>query len=245
MVPVAMMAGSSPASLLPPGEVQVWRGRLDQHIDALAELRSTLSGDELERAAAFRSESDRNQFVLRRSFLRTVLARYLAIAPSDVRFSYGRYLKPLLDRAYHKRSLSFNLTHRRAIALAAVTRTMAVGIDVEMVEPVDDLEGLAARFFSEREREVLSAVAEAERLNAFLTAWTRKEAYLKARGVGLSREPALVDVHLDCLPVAQLQEADRSGGRGRVWRVETVVPAPGYIGAVVGRGINWRIRWMD
>jgi 4'-phosphopantetheinyl transferase len=231
--------------MLPLGEVHVWRARLDEHAGSLATLTETLSRDELERAAAFGSARDRNEFVFRRGLLRTVLARYLAIGPSDVRFSYGAYLKPFLDRGHHKTSMSFNATHRRDIALAAVTTTIPIGIDVEVVEPLEDLDSLAARFLSERERIVLAAAAAAERLNAFLTAWTRKEAYLKARGDGLSREPALIDVHLDSLPITQLQEPDHDGGTGRLWRVETIVPAPGYIGAVVGQGTDWRIRWMD
>jgi len=238
-------AKSRLAPLLPSGEVHVWRTRLEPQAGLLAAMTNSLSRDELERAAAFRTIVDRDRFVLRRGFLRAVLARYLAIGPSDVRFSYGRYLKPFVDPAYHKSALSFNVTHRRDIALAVVTATIAVGIDIEIVEPLSDLESLAARFLSEREQKFVDAVADAERTKAFLTAWTRKEAYLKALGDGLVREPKLIDVRLDRSPTTELREFDHRSGREELWRVETVVPVRGYVGAVVGRGTGWRIRWMD
>jgi 4'-phosphopantetheinyl transferase len=236
------------STLAPPltsREVHVWRAHLDQRADSLAQLARTLSLAERERAAQFHHPRDRDRFVLRRGVLRTILGRYLAVGPGDVRFSCGRYDKPFLDRYYHDRPLNFNVAHRRGFALYAVTSRSAVGVDIEYVEPVSDLEDVAAQFFSERELQVLHLVPESARLLAFLRLWTMKEAYLKALGEGLMRPPNQVDVYLDSSRTTALQEIEGHTVESGLWRIETVVPAPGYIGAVVAEAGDWRIRWLD
>jgi len=170
---------------------------------------------------------------------------YLPVGPGEVRFSYGPHDKPLLDHRYHEPSLSFNVTHRREIALYAVTSRSAVGVDIEYVEPLPDLEGVASTFFSTRELSLLHLLPESERLVAFFTCWTRKEAYLKALGEGLTRPANQVEVYLDYSSTTELHESDGRMGENRFWRIETVVPAPGYLGAVAVEGGGWEIKWLD
>jgi 4'-phosphopantetheinyl transferase len=241
----AVKANSTMTPPLPPGEVHLWRARLDQQADSLAELTTILSPGERERAARLRHTVDRDRFVLRRGVLRAILSLYLAVAPSKVRFAYGRNDKPFLARGSHDRQLSFNLAHRRGIALYAVTSLGAVGVDIECVEPLADLEGVTTSSFSERELDVLRMVPESERLLAFFTGWTRKEAFLKALGEGLTRPPNQVEVYLDSSNTTEVRVIECLGARGRFWRVDTVVPVPGYVGAVAAEGGDWRIKWLD
>ena len=229
----------------PPGEVHLWRARLDQQAASLAELAAILSAPERDRAARFRRTADRDRFVLRRGILRAILGLYLLVEPGKVRLAYGQNDKPYLDRHSPDLGLSFNLAHRQGIALYAVASQGRVGVDIEYLEPFDDLEGVTARSFSERELEALRMVPESERLLAFFTAWTRKEALLKALGEGLSRPPNQVEVYLGSSNTAEVQVTDGPGAGDRFWKVDTVFPEPGYIGAVAAEGRDWQIRWLD
>jgi 4'-phosphopantetheinyl transferase len=231
--------------LLEPGEVHLWRARLDQQANSLPELTTILSPGELERAVRLRHSVDRDRFVLRRGILRAILGSYLDVAPNKVRFAYGRYDKPLLTPGFYHLRLSFSLAHRRGIALYAVTSPGPVGVDIEYVEPLPDLEGVTTSSFSKREQDVLRTVPESERVLAFFTGWTRKEAVLKALGEGLARPPNQVEVYLDSSKTMGVSVIEGLGARGRYWRVDTVIPAPGYVGAVAAEGGDWRIKWLD
>jgi 4'-phosphopantetheinyl transferase len=230
---------------LAPGDVHLWCARLDQQADSLAEFTTTLSPGERERAKRLLHTVDRDRFVLRRGILRAILSLYLDVAPSKVRLAYGRYDKPFLARGSHDRRLSFNLAHRRGIALYAVTSEGGVGVDIEYVELLADLEGLTTTYFSERELDGLRVVPESERLLAFFTGWTRKEAFLKALGEGLTRPPNQVEVYLDSPNTTEVRVIEGPGAKGRFWRVDTIVPVPGYVGAVAAEGGDWRIKWLD
>lgn len=142
-----------------------------------------LSEDELERAARFRYDRDRRRFVAGRAVLRRLLAGYVDASPADISFEYGAYGKPDVPQA----PVSFNLSHSGSHALFAFGPRFELGVDVEVLENalVDDLL-VAKRFFSPREVEVLRAFAPSARPRAFLRCWTRKEAFVKARGDGLS-----------------------------------------------------------
>jgi 4'-phosphopantetheinyl transferase len=231
-------------SLLP-GEVHLWRVRLDPQAVSVAELTRILSPGERERATRFHDKVDRDRFVLRRGILRTILGSYLAVAPSKVRFAYGPYEKPFLAPGSFEGPLSFNLAHRRGFALYAVTGQGEVGVDIEHLELLTDLEGVTTSSFSEREQDVLRTVPESERLLAFFTGWTRKEAFLKALGEGLRRPPNQVEVYLDSSNSREVRLVEGQEAGGRLWRIDTVVPSPGYIGAVAAEGGEWRIKWLD
>jgi 4'-phosphopantetheinyl transferase len=152
-------------------------------LDALHGDISVLSEDELERAARFRFERDRRRFVAARSTLRSLLASYLDSSPGDIAFAYGRYGKPAVPGS----ELSFNVSHSGSCALFAFGPEFELGVDVELLDsarPDDDL--VAESFFSPREVETLRSHSPSARPRAFLRCWTRKEAFIKARGDGLS-----------------------------------------------------------
>lgn len=167
------------------GAVDVWRVTLGAELAAEGAL--SLSPDEAARAARFVFERDRERFVAARGWLRKVLAGYLGVAPATVAFAYGAHGKPELSGAFGQSGLFFNLSHSGDTAVLAVAREVRVGIDVEEIKSAMDMELVARSHFSAWEVAEWSALSAAERLPAFFRCWVRKEAYLKALGVGVSR----------------------------------------------------------
>lgn len=167
--------------------VHVWTATLRTSEPRREDL-SILSDDERSRALAFGADCHRRRFVAARVALRQVLAQYLRIPPANVRFRYERFGKPqLLTQA--DRPIYFNLSHSEDRALIAVTTEGRVGIDVERVPPDsiwDTVAPVAARFFTALDRDALMALAPCERLRGFYQIWTRKEAHLKACGLGVA-----------------------------------------------------------
>jgi 4'-phosphopantetheinyl transferase len=164
---------------LEPDEVHIWSAPLDRTCDPALLIES-----ERERAARFKMERIRNQFIAARAQLRIILSRYVETSPCEVPIVYERNGKPILSSPADC-GLHFNVSHSESLAVFAVTRSGRVGIDVERRRPIPNIEALVERFFTRRERDTFFALAERERLDAFLRAWTRKEAVLKAIGSGV------------------------------------------------------------
>jgi len=163
------------------GIIDVWRGSLDQGPEVHRRLEPLLSRDERERARHFRFDRDRDRFVIGRGLLRLLLGRYVAVDAAELRFEYGRHKKPaLLGGGPH-----FNLAHSGGTVLYAFSSSSQLGVDVELLGSDFSSDGIAERFFSPSEVETLRALPEEDRGQAFLACWTRKEAFLKARGDGL------------------------------------------------------------
>lgn len=177
------MTGQLPVARvsLSPNTIHIWRAWLCQGVDFAA---SVLSGEELQRGNRFLREEDRRRFCLARAFLRLILAHYLPVRPMQIQFRTGPHGKLYL--ADNPIPLQFNLSHSKELALYAVTLHQEVGIDVEWINPERPILPLAARFFTPAQSQSISALSDQEQLAAFYHLWTRKEAYLKALGVGLS-----------------------------------------------------------
>lgn len=176
------------------GEVHVWKCALPQDTSDLAGQFDMLSGDEQERADRFKVERPRRQFIIARSTLRSLLGRYLNRLPSEIIFRTAEHGKPELH--YPEGRLQFNVSHSQELVLLAFSRSAPVGIDVEWLGGTADHSDVAGRFFSGREQSQLQALPPADRPRAFMECWTRKEAYLKARGFGLSRDTRTFSVSI-------------------------------------------------
>jgi len=145
-----------------------------------------LSSDERDRAARFHFVRDRHRFIVGRSLLRDLLGRYLGCDPRAVRFGYGPKGKPSLAGHHVLSRLSFNVSHSHGTAVLAFAFGRAIGVDIERHPAPDDGDAVASHFFSRDEVRALGSLSATERPSAFLRCWTRKEAYIKARGDGLS-----------------------------------------------------------
>ncbi len=223
-------------------EVHVWRAALDVHAPHVQSLRRTLTADERARAERFYFQKDREQFIVARGLLRAILGRYLDAEPSQLRFSYSPYGKPSLAGEFNADALCFNLSHADGLALYAVTRGRQLGIDIEHVRADLADEQVAERFFSPREVAELRTFSGSMRPLAFFNCWTRKEAYIKARGEGLSLALDQFDVSLaPGGPAALLSTAGNPLEAFR-WSLRELTPGAGYVAALAAEGNNWRLR---
>lgn len=215
----------------------MWRASLDASEPAVGRLQALLAADERERARRFRFERDRCRYVVGRGLLRVLLSRYLATRPEEIRFAYGPHEKPALAGAGPR----FNLSHSGSVALLAFSSGGEVGIDVERDDGDFARERIPERFFSSAEVKALRALPRALQSRAFLSCWTRKEAFIKARGDGLSLALDSFDVTLaPGQPVAILRTA-WSDDEPTEWSLmDLSEPQQGYIAAVASRGWTWR-----
>jgi 4'-phosphopantetheinyl transferase len=175
-----------PSIPLNEAEVHVWKAPILQEQSTIPPLFALLSADERERSARFVFERDRNRFVASRAILRLIIARYRSMKPAEIVLAYDSYGKPSLSPDQNLNGLSFNLAHSGDRAVYAFARNVQVGIDIEQLRNDLPVLELAERFFSPRERTALRSLPKDERREAFFRCWTRKEAYLKALGQGLS-----------------------------------------------------------
>jgi len=234
---------SAPKNLiLRSDEVHVWRATLDLQYSRVQSLQQTLAADERRRAERFYFQTDREHFIVARGLLRAILGRYLDADPSRLRFSYSPYGKPSLAGEINAGALCFNISHAGGLALYAVTRGRDIGIDLERIDTDFATEQVAERFFSAQEVATLRAFPEHMQSLAFFNCWTRKEAYIKARGEGLSLPLDQFDVSLTPgEPVALLrtngdpQEASR-------WRIQELAPGASCVSALAVKGHHWRLK---
>lgn len=226
-----------PQSLsLPSGEVHVWRVGLEQLPDLHDGFLRTLAQDERARADRFHFEKHRRHFIVSRGFLRSLLARYLETAPEDVRFSYGTYGKPALDGEHHTSRLRFNASHSGEIAVYAFVQDHEVGIDVEYIKEDFESEGIAERFFSAYEVQTLTALPEPQKAEAFFRCWTRKEAFIKALGSGLSHPLDQFDVTLTPDEPAALLRIHHDPESVSRWSLFDLDVGDGYAAALAVEG---------
>jgi 4'-phosphopantetheinyl transferase len=222
--------------------VHVWRAGLDQPAADSARL---LSRDEQARADRLRFEQLQRRFIVGRGTLKVILGRYLNLSPEEVEFEYRPNGKPILSSGLLHPALCFNLSHSDEMLLVAVTYHRAVGIDLETIDSELDVENLAEQFFSPAEKAELKALPSERRLASFLSSWTRKEAYLKARGEGLTYPLDQFTVTMDGDQPAQLLEVKGDPRELSRWSFRTLTPAPGMIAALVVEGHHWHLaQWQ-
>lgn len=176
------------------GEVHVWRLSLAMDGDMRARSISALSKSETRRAAGFHFAGDELRFVVSHGCLRHILAGYTGLDPGALKFVVSEFGKPSLKTAGEGGSIRFNLAHSGDAALVALSSEGEVGVDIESVRRLDDFSPVARRCFSPRERDMLDSCEESEYADMFYTLWTRKEAYIKARGEGMSLDLTRIDV---------------------------------------------------
>ncbi len=223
-------------------EVHVWRSELDLSRAELTSLAKTLARDEQERAARFRFPQDRRRFIAARGLLRKILARYLDRDPAKLQFCYGPFGKPALASNSGVDGLRFNVSHSQGFALHAVSFRRELGVDLECIRPDLPWEQIAKRFFSPEEIDALRKVPRYLKHEAFLNCWTRKEAFVKARGGGLSLRLDQFSVSLiPGGPAALLRIEDNLQEASR-WGLEQLRPWPDYVAALATEGRNWQLR---
>ena len=215
------------------GEVHVWKACLDQGKERTQELRRTLSGEEEARASRFHFPEHRDRYVVSHGALRDILRRYRWMVREPLAFVTLSHGKPELSEEARGRKLRFNLSHSQSVALVAVAADREVGVDVEYIREFAGWEDIARQYFSVPERLALDNKPEPERMAAFFNCWTRKEAYAKAKGMGLSipLNSFSTEVSADKLVRAVPGEISDTA-----WSLEDLNPGKSYAGALVVEG---------
>ncbi|HZQ70139.1 MAG TPA: 4'-phosphopantetheinyl transferase superfamily protein [Terriglobales bacterium] len=212
-------------------QVQVWTVNLTSHVGSVSALRELLSEDEIARADKFRFEQGRNEFTITRGLLRTLLGHYLDVAPQQLRFSYTAHGKPQLEGASKPRA-EFNVSHSDGIAVIAFADRRRLGVDVEKVRLDFEHQHIAERFFSENEREQLQKIPRQDIPFAFFRCWTRKEAFIKALGEGLSHPLHQFDVELRADEPARLLSTRPDPAEAARWTLFDIPVPAGYTAAL-------------
>ena len=221
---------------LPFGIVNIWFVEIDRFGSVVQPLSGIISSDERERAERFHFERDRKRFVAARVFLRRILGKSLGVEPHCVSFQYGPFGKPALGEEFKDSPVRFNVSHSHGCAIYAVTLGREVGVDLEYIRPLDDLSALADRNFSVDENNGLRSLPAQDRLDGFFDCWTRKEAFLKATGDGLSFPLDKFDVSL--LPGKGRRSLKLRGvpAEETTWTLISLEPHPAYAAALVVEG---------
>jgi len=204
-----------------PGEVHVWIAQLDQPASLVVRCERLLSSNELQRADRFRFPHLRNRFVLGRAALRILLARYIGLNRERIDFAYAEHGKPSVASG----GLEFNASHSDSLFACAITSENEVGLDIEQIRQISDVDSLANRVMSPTELTQWTGLAEADRFTKFFACWTRKEAFLKATGEGISSELRDLTVGFDDTAVIDVSRQDPV-------HIGSFQPIPGYAGAV-------------
>ena len=210
-------------------EVHVWLAHLPSARPVLEQATAILSNDERERLGRFRFEAHRERSTLTRGILRWLLGHYGQTAPRAIEFAYGPHGKPALASG----PLRFNTSHSGDYAAFAITQSGEVGVDIEQVRgDVSRREEIARRHFASGEYEQLLAVPEPDRTRAFFELWTRKEAFIKARGHGLFSRLQSFEVSLR---ESRVISVDGNADVAAEWRMILLPELPGYCGATIVR----------
>ena len=206
----------------------MWSGRIAAGEDCFLALFKSLSQDETERAARLHFDKDRRSFIICRGLLRSILAGYLGLKPAEIRFEYGPQGKPSLQN----RAMCFSVSHSEDRVLYAFCKNCELGVDLEYVRDLPDAEILAQRFFAPSEYIEFRGTTSAFRTRAFFCCWTRKEAYIKATGRGLSLPLDSFQVPILPEQPAQLRITTRPSEHLSGWSLRHLDPSPGYVGAL-------------
>jgi 4'-phosphopantetheinyl transferase len=242
MTPPAPFWPKGPSRVvLPPDDVHVWCAVLERPPEDLAHLAALLSDDERERVERSHSPMVRREFTAARGLLRLLLGRYLDCEPRRVRFRFGPQGKPELAACPSTPPVHFNVSHSHGLALFALTRRQPVGVDVERIRPFANDLGLAERYFSSWEYRALRDLEETRRHDAFFQTWTRKEAFLKATGGGISYGLERVEVAIHPDDPVRILRLDGEETRAARWSLQTLTPAPGYVGALALETHDYRL----
>jgi 4'-phosphopantetheinyl transferase len=223
-------------------EAHIWRANLDIDECFQSSFLRLLSPDEKARAQKFRVAKDSSNFIVARGILRSLIGKYLEINPAEISFQYNGFRKPCIA---NNNSLNFNISHSQNIALFAFTKEFNVGVDVEFVNPDIPVKEMAAKFFSTNEINNLFALPEEQLTPGFFNCWTRKEAFIKAVGEGLSFPLNRFEVSLEPGQPAKLLATDWAPEAVSKWSIYSMSPGANFVGGLAIEGSVGEVKFWN
>ena len=222
--------------------IDIWKACLQAPSSALARCASTLSTDERARAGQFRFDHLQREFILTRGILRILLGRYLGVEAPAIQFAYGPKGKPHLVECSRTH---FNLAHSGELAVFAFALDCEVGVDVEKIRPISDLAQIGERFFCAAETEELLSEEPSARQEMFFRCWTRKEAYIKAVGEGVTIPLSNFRVTLKRTDPVKFVHISGNLNEAKAWVLHDLPLTPAYAGAVAYRADAHALRMHE
>jgi 4'-phosphopantetheinyl transferase len=215
-------------------EVHIWLVQTNGESVSVGDVKDLLSAVEQDRASKFKFETDRRRYITAHAALRSILANYLNSPGRDLQFAVGPYGKPKLAPIHARKKIEFNLSHSQEMALIAVTQGREIGVDVEWVREDFAFDEVAQRFFTAREVAALHALPLHLQREAFYKCWTSKEAFLKAKGTGLSGQ-------LDEVEIVSIDNDVRVKATIPNFSLVDITADRGYTAALVVSGVEPRL----
>lgn len=225
-------------------DVHIWHAHTDISEHQLNELFNVLSPEEIDRANRFYFKSDRKQYVVARGILRNVLSYYCDQLPNQHKFVYNHYGKPFLEI----NNIRFNVSHSQSRILIGFTNEREIGVDIEYIKTFERAEEIVSRYFSDYEKNEFHKLPDFLKNTAFINCWTRKEAYIKACGIGLSMPLDQFSVSFIPGDPARLIDIKNEKREKDRWTLKDLKYDHNYIAATVVKGHDlifkdWEISW--
>lgn len=217
-------------------EVHIWLVEVDNLLEKFGIFHKYLSIDEKKRANRFCFEKDQKNYIITHGALRALISSYLEIHPKKLKFTHGKYGKPEVADNLSGKKLYFNMSHSNGIALCVFARDRQVGIDIEYIRDIPEMEQIVERFFSKSEKYVFRSLPENRKKEAFFNCWTRKEASLKAIGDGLSYPLDMFDVSVDPGEPTELLRIRGDAREAGRWSIQDLKPGRGFAAAFAVTG---------
>lgn len=231
--------------MVPTDEIHIWVVALDQQLSENIRFIQTLSTDERMRAGRFHFQEDRKRFIARHGILRKILGYYLGVKASEIRFYHGKNGKPAIIETTGRGTIQFNLSHSNGVAVFAFARNHEVGVDIEHIHDISEIEQIVERFFSLNEYEVLRSLPDSQKKEAFFNGWTCKEAFVKALGDGLSLPLDKFDVALVPGEPAELIRIESDSREALKWSIQKLKSASDYSGALAVKSHLFEIKYLQ
>jgi 4'-phosphopantetheinyl transferase len=229
-----------PSSHLSDNEIHIWDASLQAGREVVAKYSTLLSADEKKRARRFYFKADENRFITGRGILRTLLGRVLKLEPHKIKFQYGEHGKPQVEYNFPGKPFEFNLSHAKDRVVYIFNWGEPVGIDIEHVRPMKDMDDFALQFFTPNEYQLIYSLPKDQKQETFFKIWTCKEAFLKANGSGLTLPINMYEIY-DISDSPKIHSIAQDLQTTAPWNLEMFIPAPGYQAAIAIKEFNKNI----
>ena len=225
-------------------EITIWRVDLDRHVRLADQLITLLTDEERNRASRIRDAEHKRRWVVGRAATKCVLSQYAETPPASIDLHFEKHGKPRLSDHSSNPRLHCNLSHSKRFAVLAITEAGPIGVDVEWIRELDDIDRIVRLVFASAEQEVFDRLPRSRRLSTFYKYWTCKEAYLKGLGTGFSRAPNTFAIDIGCVTSSAIRVSDREADDNTQWAIISLSPSRQYAAAVaVASDLPLEIEW--